>query len=44
VEQGRIIQTGTHAKLTQRTGLYRNMHLASKGAETKPERVGAGQI
>jgi ATP-binding cassette, subfamily B, bacterial len=44
VEQGRIIQTGTHARLTQRTGLYRNMHLASKGAKTKPEPVGAGRM
>jgi ATP-binding cassette, subfamily B, bacterial len=35
VEHGRIIQTGTHAKLTQRPGLYRNMHLASNGGDRR---------
>jgi subfamily B ATP-binding cassette protein MsbA len=28
VEQGRIVQRGTHARLTKRNGLYRNMHVA----------------
>ena len=43
VEQGRITQTGTHAELTRDTGLYRRMHLASNGAKTKAELVGAGR-
>jgi ATP-binding cassette, subfamily B, bacterial len=45
VEQGRITQTGTHAKLTQDKGLYRRMHLASNGgARTHAEPVAAGPM
>jgi subfamily B ATP-binding cassette protein MsbA len=43
VEQGRIVQTGTHTNLRRSTGLYRRMHLASKGARPSAEPVGSGR-
>ncbi len=32
VEQGRIVESGTHDELTHQPGLYRRMHVALSGA------------
>ena len=40
IEGGRIVQSGTHAELVGRQGLYSEMHAARFGGEAPPEKQG----
>jgi subfamily B ATP-binding cassette protein MsbA len=43
IEHGKIVQTGTHAELSNKTGLYRRLYEIQMGYETHAESA-PGQI